>query len=461
MSDETDWQRQIETIIRPAVDRSLSIDAIDIGSGNLEKLPTMIRDHFGDSAARVTLIADDNTFEAAGKRLQAGFASAGFASESFVFDAEPRLKPSVANAERLLPTLERCDGTILAVGSGVINDLVKYAAHRVGKPYVCVATAASMDGYASAGSPLSDRGFKHTISCAPPRILLADMDVVTKAPAAMAGWGYGDLAGKVAAGADWIVADQLDIEPIDNFAWPLVHCHLRPWLAQADAIRQGEPHGTGALFAGLVITGLAMEFHGTSRPASGADHQIGHLWEMRDVSFQGLPVSHGSCVALGTLSVLALYDWLLQQDLSIIDVDGLVRSRPTLAEAVVQVEQAFGDSNITSKSIEEIKAKQVDANSLRQRLTTLAHEWPNLRERLRGFLMGASDMQRLLEAAGVVTDPLDVGITRRRHQRTVIEARLIRRRYTVLDLLYDVGLLDTAIEATFAETGYWGGRLPS
>ena len=68
-----------------------------------------------------------------------------------------------------------------------------------------------MDGYASAGSPLSDHGFKHTVACAPPRILVGDMEIVARAPAEMAGWGYGDLAGKVAAGADWIVADRIPV----------------------------------------------------------------------------------------------------------------------------------------------------------------------------------------------------------------------------------------------------------
>ncbi len=456
VSDLGGWRQQIDTVVAPAVERSANIDAIEIGSGNLERVPALLREHFGDTSAGVLLIADGNTNDAAGKRLDALLGAAGIPSDTFLYDALPRLKPSLANAEMLLPRLESYRGIIVAVGSGVINDLVKYAAYRVRKPYVCVATAASMDGYTSAGSPLSDRGFKHTIACAPPRILVADMDIVANAPQEMAGWGYGDLAGKVAAGADWIVADALAIEAIDDLAWPLVHDHLHPWLAQAEAIRQRQPRALGALFAGLVIAGLAMEFHGSSRPASGADHQIGHLWEMRDVSFQGLPVSHGACVALGTLSVLALYDWLLRQDFTAIDIDALVASRPTLAVDLKQVEQAFGNSNIAVRSVDEVKAKHVDDGLFRQRLGLLSENWLLLRDRLREFLIDASQMRRMLAAAGVVTDPLQVGIERAQHQQTILEARLIRRRYTVLDLLYDVGMLETAVEATFAPDGYWG-----
>jgi glycerol-1-phosphate dehydrogenase [NAD(P)+] len=95
---------------------------------------------------------------------------------------------------------------------------VKYAAFRLDRPYLCVATAASMDGYSSAGAPLVDDGFKKTIACRPPRAILADLAVIRAAPPAMAGWGYGDLAGKVPAGGDWLLADALGIEPLDDRA---------------------------------------------------------------------------------------------------------------------------------------------------------------------------------------------------------------------------------------------------
>ncbi len=253
MGQMTSWQRQLETIIAPAVAQSTSIDAIDIDSGNLERSPVLIREHLGNPKAGVVIVADENTHKAAGERLEAAFATEGIASERFVYDAIPRLKPSLANAKAMLPALESHGGIIIAVGSGVINDLVKYAAYRLGRPYACVATAASMDGYASAGSPLSDQGFKHTIACAPPRVLVADMDVLAKAPEEMTGWGYGDLAGKVAAGADWIVADRLGIEEKGAFTEE----HLDEWLSlKEDRFRYGKSEHKPKVFGlGLSRTG--------------------------------------------------------------------------------------------------------------------------------------------------------------------------------------------------------------
>ncbi len=165
-----------------------------------------------------------------------------------------------------------------------MNDLVKYAAFHLNRPYLCVATAASMDGYTSAGSPLSEKGFKKTLQCRPAKVVLADLDIIAAAPAAMTGWGYGDLAGKVPAGADWIIADALGIEPVDDIAWPMVQGNLRRWLGDPAAIASGDRRAMEGLFAGLTLVGLAMEAHGSSRPASGADHQVAHLWEMEDLS---------------------------------------------------------------------------------------------------------------------------------------------------------------------------------
>ena len=131
--------------------------------------------------------------------------------------------------------------TPVVVGSGVMNDLVKYAAFGLGIPYMCVATAASMDGYTSAGAPLSERGFKKTIRCLPARVLLADLDVIASAPPEMTGWGYGDLAGKIPAGGDWIIADALGVEPIDAVAWPMVQDGLQGWLAHPGTDRRRRP----------------------------------------------------------------------------------------------------------------------------------------------------------------------------------------------------------------------------
>ena len=148
---------------------------------------------------------------------------------------KPRVKPSAETARALGGADQSGAALPVAVGSGVINDLVKYAAELAGMPYVCVPTAASMDGYAASGAALRDDGFKRTFACAAPVAIVADLDVIATAPAAMAGWGYGDLVGKLVAGADWIMADALGVEALNPGPFAMVQNNLIAWLASRPA----------------------------------------------------------------------------------------------------------------------------------------------------------------------------------------------------------------------------------
>ncbi len=448
------WADQLAKTIDPAVRQSKAIEAVVIGDDVLDRAPALLARHFRPDDA-IVLIADSNTMTAAGDRLVAILEGAGIAVHQHLFPGSPRLKPTIDAGDAILDTLKKVPGVPLVVGSGVLNDLGKFAAFRAGRPYFCVATAASMDGYASAGAPLSAGGFKNTIQCAPPKVILADLAVLARAPADMAGWGYGDLAGKMPAGADWILADHLGIEAIDDLAWPLVQDNLRGWLADPDAVAQAGKPASAALMAGLILSGFAMEFHGSSRPASGADHQVAHLWEMQDVRHHALPVAHGACVALGTLTVLSLYDWLLEQDLTTIDDDEVIRARPGLDEEIAHIVRQFGKGTVADRSVEETTAKFAADDVLRARIEKMTATWPALRRKLRTQLVSTDRMRSMLATAGVVTHPAQVGMAWQHHRQTVCAARYIRRRYTVLDFLADAGLLDSAVDAVFGPHGVW------
>ena len=306
-----------------------------------------------------------------------------------------------------------------------------------------------MDGYTSAGAPLSDKGFKKTIATRPARAVLADLDVIAAAPPAMLGWGYGDLAGKVPAGGDWIIADALGIEPLDDVAWPMVQNGLAGWLAEPDLLAKGDRAALDGLFAGLTLIGLAMEAHGSSRPASGADHQIAHIWEMEDLSQNGERVSHRACVSVGCVAVLQLYDWLLVQDLTRLDTATIVANSPDRDGQAGIIRAAFGPGEIAERAVVETRAKAVTPAAHAARLALLAKVWPDLAPLLRARLMSAKDMIQRLQAIGAPSASTDIGVSRAHLRATVAKARYLRDRYTILDLLDETGLLDPAIDAVF------------
>ncbi|MFN3577050.1 MAG: sn-glycerol-1-phosphate dehydrogenase [Tabrizicola sp.] len=434
-------------LIRAAVARSAQVAEVVIGRGVLAEAGALYARHFHGPAV---LMADDRGWGAAGRGVEAAFAARGIPTRRHVIPAVPRPKPTVELAEALRAAL-RPGETPVAVGSGVMNDVVKHAAFSAGIPYMCVATAASMDGYTSAGAPLSERGFKKTIPCRPAKVLLADLDVIAAAPPEMTGWGYGDLAGKVPAGGDWIIADALGIEPIDDVAWPMVQDGLAGWLSQPDRIAAGDRAAVEGLFLGLTLVGLAMEAHGSSRPASGADHQIAHLWEMDDLRHGGERVSHGACVAVGAMASLRMFDWLLTRDFAAFDPARRAAEAPTLAAKEAEIRARFGPGEIAERAIVETRAKHVEGRALQARLTRLRGIWPDLQARLRARLWPAARMADHLARAGAPVEAADIGVDPAYLHRTILKARFLRSRYTVLDLLDEVGLLDQAALAALPQ----------
>lgn len=398
------------------------------------------------STRNACIIADELGWSAAGPVVEAQLQAAGISTRRHVIPSRPRPKPTVALANSFRDVLASDDCVPVAVGSGVINDLVKHASYDLDRRYLCIATAASMDGYTSAGSPLSDNGFKMTIPCRPPLAVVGDLDVIAHAPPEMMGWGYGDLAGKVPAGADWIVADALGVEPIDETSWQMVQSNLRDWLFGVEKIAAGDRKAIEGLFAGLSLVGLAMEAHGSSRPASGADHQIAHLWEMDDLMHEAERVSHGACVSIGCLAVLQLYDWVLDQDIEALDIDHVVTAAPSLDTKSALISKAFPQADIAARALVETSAKHLPPQAHRERLELLKQIWPDLKAKLSAQLLSPEKMAGLLAVAGAPVKAADIGVDLDYLRRTTLAAKFLRSRYTVLDLLDETGLLEQAVE---------------
>ena len=262
------------------IERALSLadttKSLIIESGAINQLGEVFRAEFKDSQA--VIVADTNTFEAAGASVVDALRLAGITmGPPFIFPGKPMLHADLKRIAELEAYLSTMDATPIAVGSGTVNDLTKATCTRLERPYMVVATAASMDGYTSFGASISHDGFKKPIPCTAPRAVLADMDILLSAPEDMVVWGYGDLLGKIIAGADWILADELGIEPIDWGAWDMVMNPLSEWVSNPEGLAQKDPVVISNVLEGLVVTGLAMQLSQSSRVASGSEHLFGHL----------------------------------------------------------------------------------------------------------------------------------------------------------------------------------------
>jgi len=444
----------IAETIAAALRQATDTREILIGQGVLGESAHVFRRNFGEATA--ALVADENTYRAAGEKARDVLLQAGVRLDAtHVFPGSPRLYPEIERVEEVRRLLSSTQAIPFVVGSGTLNDIVKLAAHQVGRPYMVVATAASMDGYTSFAAAITHAGVKRVDACPAPRALVADVQVLADAPAELTSSGYGDLAGKVISGADWMIAAALGSDPIHRPAWDLIQPQLREWIAEPQRLAYGDRPALERLLGGLVMAGLAMQAARSSWPASGSEHLFSHLWEMEGLPHARREVSHGFKVALGAVASAAFHEMLLAMDFSALDVAARVRAWPTPHDLQAEVRRAFALAPLSDSAAEEALAKYDDPGRVGQHLTYIQKHWPEMRERLRAQLMPAAELARLLAKAGCPTTPEAVGLTRADLRRDYNRVRMLRRRYTALDLGFEAGIFPSLIDALFAPSGFW------
>lgn len=283
----------------------VDIQAIRVGSGVIQELPGILRDL---GASHIFLVADNYTYEAAGRQVEQLLDQAGLAYHKRVFQTETPLVPNEYALGSVLAAMTSQDDMLLAVGSGTLNDVTKYVSARTGMPYVIAATAPSMDGYASTVAPTILDGFKTTLPAVYPAAIVADVDILKDAPMPMLTAGFGDIIGKFTSLADWRLSHQLNGEYYCPEVAGVIEAAVETCAANAQALAQREPQAIQAVTEALILSGLAMGMVGVSRPASGAEHQMAHYWEMDALRRGEEHPLHGNAVGVGTVLAASLYE---------------------------------------------------------------------------------------------------------------------------------------------------------
>jgi glycerol-1-phosphate dehydrogenase [NAD(P)+] len=432
--------------------RSARETRVLITGGNiLGRVPKVFEELF--PGKRAVIVADSNTFEIAGRQIVEALASAEVEQlPPFIFEVEG-LYAEYGMVEKLRKSLMEHDAIPVAVGSGTINDLTKLASHESSRSYICVATAASMDGYTAFGASVTADGKKQTFSCPAPAACIADIDIISRAPAAMTASGYADLFAKITAGADWILADVLGREPLDSTSWEIVQGGLKESLSNPEWVRNGNPEAITKLINGLMLSGFAMQSHRSSRPASGAEHQFSHLWNMEHHTNHGESISHGFQVAIGTLAVTALYEQMLNTPLEELDVERCVAAWPTREELELRAVEMFRDTDFPDIGREEALPKYITPEDLRTQLMLLKSVLPQLKSRLAAQLVPFDEVRRCFEMAGAPVSPEQIGMSREYLRESFVRAQFIRRRFTILDLAVRTGMLDKWLDGVFGKDG--------
>lgn len=454
---ETDYyqiqQNKEMSRIEMALKAANETRALRIGKGILIQVPELFKEQF--PGRKAVIVADSITYRIAGKTVSEELKAAGIEQEDPFIFTDNDLYAEYKYVDQLTATLKKHDAIPVAVGSGTINDLTKLASHLTDRNYMCVATAASMDGYTAFGASITANGAKQTFNCPAPQACLADVDIICKAPREMTASGYGDLFAKVTAGADWILADFLGVEAIDRQAWAIVQDGLADALSDPQGIADGNPEAISKLIEGLMLGGFAMQWSKSSRPASGAEHQFSHLWNMEHFLNNGEHISHGFQVSLGTLAVTALYERIIKTPLDKLDIKACCKAWPSPEESETQALQMFVGTDFPTIGLQETRAKYISREELAVQLKQVKDNWPQIRTRLSTQIIPYKVAKEYLQVVGAPTEPEDIGMTRSHLREAFIRAQFIRRRFTVLDLAVRTGYLNKWLDELFSHGGIW------
>jgi glycerol-1-phosphate dehydrogenase [NAD(P)+] len=414
----------------------VGIDRILIEKNAIYKLPGCLREFH---CKKALVIADLHTDEAAGKLVEAVLADAKFSYKKFVFQAKEDVVPDEAAVGKLLIQVEKDTDIIITVGTGTLNDLAKFVSHKIGIPAIIVATAPSMDGFASTGAALIVDDLKTSFECVCPKAIIGDVNILKQAPLNMIIAGFGDIVGKYSALTDWKLGNMINNEYYCDVVVKMVTDSMEKCINNIEGMKKREDTAIQNLMEALVVTGIAMSFVGNSRPASGSEHHLAHYWEMMFLFEHKKAVLHGTKVGIATIVTAKLSELLAKTD---IDFDEAIAKANSFSQTQWQesVEQLY------LKAAQEIIHinEQEQRNSITKRVARIHIIQQHIDEitDMIQHVPSAREIKALLKNAGGASHPSEVGIDEHHVMNGILMAKEVRTRYTILNFLSDLGLLE-------------------
>ena len=321
----------------------------------------------------------------------------------------------------LLRRMEPGIQVLVAVGGGTVHDTVRYSARERGIPFVSVPTAASCDGFCSNVAAMTWHGYKITMPCQAPELVVADLDVIAAAPWYLTASGVGDMLGKYTALADWKISRAVTGEEVCPVIYDIMRQAVdRIWDSCA-ALRAGGPEAYEAVIYGLLMSGLAMQMMGSSRPASGAEHHVSHFVEVEPAALNARSTAlHGEKVGVGTVLASAEYHRLAELE----DVSSRVLPFRTVSEE--RLAELFGQRLL------EACVKENEQDCLAQVTPErLSAAWPEIREII-AEIPPAEEIFRLLEKLNAKRTLPDIGVPAEALPLILDASPLIRNRLTLM-----------------------------
>lgn len=409
---------------------------LEIGAGAVLQLPRIVADLGG---SKVFVLSDRNTFAAAGERVCALLREAGIPHVSYVCPQEQPEPDEHSVGSAVMHYDSTCD-LIVAVGSGVINDIGKILSAVSGKPYIIVGTAPSMNGYASASSSMTRDGLKISLPSRCPDVIIGDTDILCQVPLKLMKSGLGDMIAKYVSICEWRISHLITGEYYCEEIAQLIRDAVKRCVDNAEGLLRREESAVRAVFEGLVIAGTAMKYAGLSRPASGVEHYISHVLDMRGAEFH-IPVElHGIQCAVGTLIAVRFYEKL--KNLTPDREKALAHAAAFDLDAWNETLRSFLGRSAESMIELERKEKKYDPALHAKRLEIILENWDQIMRIIDEELPAARELEKLLDTIQAPKSLSEIGANEEMLPTVFRATKDIRDKYVLSRLAWDLGVIE-------------------
>jgi len=395
---------------------TVDIKDIIIEHGVKDRIGAIIKQY--TDLKRIYLVSDNNALNAASGVLSS-LENEGFEVEKCIYEnivvADMRDVDKVASASKEYDI-------ILSVGSGSCNDICRLASFKADKLFILFATAPSMDGLASDTAPITYNNFKMSYQARQPFLILADTEVLAKAPKRLKGAGFGDMMAKYIGLCDWHISNILTGEKICPRVEELTWTAAERIRELAQRITADDEESAKAVAEALILTGIAMKFAHSSRPASGAEHVISHFWEIKKLEDGKISDLHGRKVAVATLICSRIYHLLASLETIHAKKDSTDWDK---------VRRAYGENLYPSVAEMNTPLSITDGVTPDK----LEASWSEIRGFVERFIPKPYEMERLLTVAGAPTTLEEIEVTRDLGILGIIYHSYMRRRMTLMRIL--------------------------
>ena len=413
-----------------------------IGKGVVNQIVDVAKEY---KAKSVFMLSDLNTYKVGGEKVEKLLINSGIKVNSYVYPTDKPIAPDEKTVGDAILHYVPSD-MVVTVGSGVLNDTGKLVAKTANLPYCVVGTAPSMDGYASGSSSMEVHGHKSTIQSKCPEVVIGDTDILKTAPSEMLRSGVGDIIAKYVSICEWRISNIINGEYYCEKIANMMNEAVSEVVQRASKLMERDDKAIESVMNALVLAGMAMNYAEITRPASGIEHYFSHIWDMKGLAFGDKVYLHGIQCGAGTSETLGLYEYLLN-------------ITPNKEKALKYV-KSFDEQKHNEKMVAFIgegangmialnkKEDKYNVEKHAKRLDVILEKWEDIKA-LISKLPKKADIESLLNSIGAPKNASSLGKSNIEIATALNFTKDIRDKYVVSRLMWDLGVLDDAIEKIY------------